>query len=343
MEEEQSPILGWGCVVNRRPLIIVTWAGEGVPLGLMSFPHAFADQPAIVLLFASSFTDADKAKWRAHLIHRHRAFNLLHHIVAFGSDATEAGFLRNAGLNAMQVNANCFLNETVFKPLPDTAMEFEAVYNARPSPDKRHELAVEVKGLGLICFRKKGGQTGTGFQDESSAWRQRLPHATFLNWTTDDDCVYLTGSQVNEVYARSRVGLILSACEGTNRASMEYMMAGLPVVSTRSVGARDYFFDPEYCCIVEDNPGDIAQAVSALSRRNIPRHYISDKTMRRVERERERFCEICEQLAADQMPLAPSFRNDFKQLIKTNDNGLFRWTSFAKLLGNWQVVPLGQG
>ena len=120
-------------------------------------------------------------------------------------------------------------------------------------------------------------------------------------------------------------------------------MAGLPVVSTRSVGARDYFFDPEYCCIVEDNPREIAEAVSALSRLNIPRQYIRDKTMHRVERERERFCEICDQLVVDRMPLAPGFRNDFKKLIYADDGGLFHWTSFATLAGNQQTVPLGQG
>lgn len=343
MEKEKPPIHGWGCVVNRQPFIIATWAGAGVPLGVMSFPEAFAGQPAIVLLFSSFFTDADNAKRRANLIHRHRAFNLSHHIVAFGSDATEAGYLRDAGLNAMQINANCFLNETVFKPLPGTAIEFESVYNARLASEKRLELAAEVAALGLICVRNKGSETSSEFDELISHWRQRLPHATFSNWTTDNDCIYLSRPQVNEIYARSRVGLILSAAEGTNRASMEYMMAGLPVVSTRSLGARDYFFDPEYCCIVDDNPRDIAQAVSALSRRNIPRQYIRDKTMYRVERERERFCEICEQLAVDRMPLAESFRTDFKKLIHTDEGGLFHWTSFATLAGNEQTVLVGQG
>ena len=343
MEEKQTTLKGWGCVLNQQPPIVVTWTGADVPLGVMSLPNAFAGQPAIVLLFSSSFINADKAKWRAGLIHRHRAFNLLHHIVAFGSDATEAGYLRNAGLNAMQINANCFLNETVFKPLCDTPAEFDAVYNARLSPEKRHHLTADVRSLGLLYFRDNGSQTSREFHEQVAAWRQRLPHATFLNPITDEGCKPLTRQQVNEVYARSRVGLILSAAEGTNRASMEYMMAGLPVVSTRSVGARDYFFDPEYCCIVEDNPREIAEAVSALSRRNIPRQYIRDKTMHRVERERERFCEICDQLVVDRMPLAPGFHNDFKKLIYADDGGLFHWTSFATLAGNQQTVPLGQG
>ncbi|WP_164127899.1 glycosyltransferase, partial [Stenotrophomonas maltophilia] len=61
----------------------------------------------------------------------------------------------------------------------------------------------------------------------------------------------LTPEAVNRVYNQAAVGLCLSAVEGAMCASMEYLMAGLPVVSTPSVGGRDVYFDPDYCIIAE--------------------------------------------------------------------------------------------
>jgi glycosyltransferase involved in cell wall biosynthesis len=49
---------------------------------------------------------------------------------------------------------------------------------------------------------------------------------------------------VNQGLARAVVGLCLSTVEGSNYASMEYMLAGLPIVSTPSIGGREVYFDP---------------------------------------------------------------------------------------------------
>jgi len=332
MVESQLASHGRACVLSQQPLIVATSVGAGAPLGLMSHPQAFVGRPATVLLFASSFTDSQKAKWRAQLVYRHRAFNLCHKILVFGSDEIETAYLRNAGLDAMQINPNCFVNETIFKPLSDRSVEFDAVYNARLSAQKRHELAIDVKSLALLFFRDKHSQTKAEFNEQFDYWRRKLSTATFVNPVVNRDCSLLSRAEVNENYARSRVGLILSAAEGANRASMEYLLAGLPVVSTRSIGGRDYFFDPEYCCVVDDDPRQVADAVSALVKRNISRQYIRDKTLRRLQRERDRFCEICAMHVSDGAVSASFLRGNLDRLIHQCDNGLFRWVSFAEFL-----------
>jgi hypothetical protein len=43
------------------------------------------------------------------------------------------------------------------------------------------------------------------------------------------------------------------------RASIEYLFAGLSVVSTPSIGARDYFVDDEFCIICEPDPRSIRE------------------------------------------------------------------------------------
>jgi len=123
-----------------------------------------------------------------------------------------------------------------------------------------------------------------------------LPDATFINQITRDGCVSESPQRVNEHYARSRVGLCLSKEEGTMRVSAEYLLAGLPLVSTRSKGGRDFFFDSDYCLVVDDDPHPVAEAVGTLVKRNIPRHYVRERTLEKIHRERERFAKIVDGL-----------------------------------------------
>lgn len=81
-----------------------------------------------------------------------------------------------------------------------------------------------------------------------------IPGAEFCNEITADGCRPLPRPEVNVHLNRARVGPCLSSIEGQMRGSMEYMLAGLPIVSIKSIGGRDYFFDPTYCLIAPSNP-----------------------------------------------------------------------------------------
>ncbi len=44
--------------------------------------------------------------------------------------------------------------------------------------------------------------------------------------------------------------------------SGEYLLAGIPIVSTYSVGGRDAFFDPRFWFMCEPTPASVADAVA---------------------------------------------------------------------------------
>lgn len=79
-------------------------------------------------------------------------------------------------------------------------------------------------------------------------------------------------------------------------ASIEYLLAGLPIVSTPSRGGRDVFFDPDYCVIAEPTPRSVREAVTALGARDIPRAYVRSRTLAKLEVERQRFIAFLEQI-----------------------------------------------
>ncbi len=77
-------------------------------------------------------------------------------------------------------------------------------------------------------------------------------------------------------------------------ASTQYLLCGLPVVSTRSEGGRDVFFDPAYVRIVDDDPEAVRAAVHELIALRISPEEIRDRTLARIREHRERLFELIE-------------------------------------------------
>src|SRR5262249_53857021 len=109
------------------------------------------------------------------------------------------------------------------------------------------------------------------------------------NGLPDPDMRLLTVEEVNRAYAECRVGLCLSEREGAMWASVQYLLAGLPVVSTPSEGGRAEFFDPDYVRGVEPTPPSVPRAVAELGTRRLDPHEIRRRTLARIAEHRRRF------------------------------------------------------
>jgi glycosyltransferase involved in cell wall biosynthesis len=59
--------------------------------------------------------------------------------------------------------------------------------------------------------------------------------------------------------------LCLSAEEGGMKAAIQYLLCGLPVVSTVNRGGRDEFFHPDFADTVAADPKAIADAVTEFA------------------------------------------------------------------------------
>ena len=99
------------------------------------------------------------------------------------------------------------------------------------------------------------------------------------------------------------------------RASIEYLFAGLPVVSTPSLGGRDHYFDNEYCIIAQPDPHAIRGAVEAADRPcECNAKYIRAKTLARVEADRARYIALVQGLI-DRAGGSVQFAERFRSLI----------------------------
>jgi glycosyltransferase involved in cell wall biosynthesis len=107
---------------------------------------------------------------------------------------------------------------------------------------------------------------------------------------------------VNGWLNKAHVGLCLSVEEGANYASMEYLLAGLPVVSTRSRGGRDRYFHRDDCIVCDPDARQIAEAVQALKSRHVPAVEIRNRVLTQVDHERAQYKERVESLIREWWP-----------------------------------------
>ncbi|MFM9860273.1 glycosyltransferase family 4 protein [Pseudoxanthobacter sp. M-2] len=145
-------------------------------------------------------------------------------------------------------NNSSLINERYFS-IGSTNAVYDAVYNARANIFKRHELTNLIESKIFIAYDWK-------FSDANIDLFK--PVQIFKN---------VKGSDVQNYLHMARVGLMLSQEEGGCYASLEYLLCGMPVVSTPSIGGRDDFYNSCNSIISEPNPEAVRDAVKvALAR-----------------------------------------------------------------------------
>ena len=166
-----------------------------------------------------------------------------------------------------------YTNEKAYSVEPDVAKQYDAVYTAQLQPFKRLHLAAEVEKLFVLTYTP--GQS----ENDLPSFCPALRHAAYNRTRVD-------GVGNNRVYNQSKVGLCLSAEEGPMLASLEYQLAGLPVVSTPSYGGRDAYYYPESCLVVPTNPQAVKAGVREMAERSLNPLTIRHRILTRLETDR---------------------------------------------------------
>lgn len=220
-----------------------------------------------------------------------------HAAIVLCNTQEQADLLARAGVSAVLCHQNLSLDERIFRPDPEAKRRFDAVYNAGLAPFKRHLLACDIASLALIygnwhVLPEKE-------RDYVERVRAALPQGVFVNHLLGGGDYRMLGPQdCARWYNQARVGLCLSEAEGAMYSSMEYLMCGLPVVSTPSRGGRDYFFDAETALIVEPEPAAIAKGVRDMIDRRLEPEYVRRRTLEKVQAERRKLLDLLRLLFA---------------------------------------------
>ncbi len=277
-------------ILSLDPLITYTKRYAPTPIGLAGrCPELFAGRTSLHLVAPCWMLYENDIADIAAEVRRMASVLPQAHFVFLASTDHDVYRLAAAGVPTVLANTAIITDERIFKPLPPfdgSGFAYDAIYNARFDPFKRHELAGLIDNLALICDNRF--DSGEALTDQEV--RGLLPKARYLNDELGDGQYYFLDKQaVARELNRARCGLCLSHAEGYMRASMEYLLCGTPVVTTESAGGRDRYYLAPYAITVPGDKQAIRDAVIEIGRRRLSKLAIRDHVGRIVEFERQNF------------------------------------------------------
>ncbi len=285
----------WATIISSSPAIIYTRMDHGLPIGMAGLlPADISCKITFLIGLAWSVENRVAAEWLRLAAVAHRAQFPNNTLVFITNTAAEADLLAGFGELAVCSCRASTIDLDLFRPLEGVSVDYDAIYNARLLPLKRHDLTLQIDKCAFIYYRAiETAEMENAIIDRHKAL---APNHRFLNTRIDGKPIPMDADEINIALNQAGAGLCLSAEEGAMFASIEYLLAGLPIVSTPSVGGRDGYYNEDYCLIAEPKPEKISEAVSVIKERQISREYIRNKTLDIINVHRIKFLDVIDYL-----------------------------------------------
>ncbi len=319
--------------LSTSPLIFIAPTTESMPIGPIGvLGPLLADRQVYALIDLAWTLENPRFLRKSVTAYReHVANSPKHRLIFLCNSPAEVDLLQAEHVPGILCNSNLFIDEGIFCIQPNLRRDFDAIYVAVLSSYKRHMLCRDVPRLALVYYDP---QTRS---DPSyvAVLKRNLPNAVFIN----EEYARLRLARplhrraellINEVLARrghvnlpphevavcinrARVGLCLSEEEGQMAASMEYLLCGVPVVTTPSRGGRDHFFDSRFCVTVEPDAREVARAVIELCGRAPAPEIIRAAVLERLQRERRKLHDILRDIF-EKEAITPRFADAWRNM-----------------------------
>ena len=184
---------------------------------------------------------------------------------------------------------NAFLSPCRYPLAKPGKKVYDALYIARITPFKRHELAGSIKNLHLI---------GSFAEKEREYFENTMKNFTHARWTQKVPS-FLIGREIG----KAACGLALSAIEGAMFSCGEYTLCGVPVVNTRNLGGRDTLL-PEFAVkYADDTPESVAEAVEYWVNNPVPPEEIRQGFLDKALPQKELVQELVNSIAGKKVHL----------------------------------------
>ena len=184
---------------------------------------------------------------------------------------------------------NAFLSPRRYPLAKPGKKVYDALYIARITPFKRHELAGSIKNLHLI---------GSFAEKEREYFENTINDFTHARWTQKVPS-FLIGREIG----KAACGLALSAIEGAMFSCGEYTLCGVPVVNTHNLGGRDTLL-PEFAVkYADDTPESVAEAVEYWVNNPVPPEEIRQGFLDKALPQKELVQELVNSIAGKKVHL----------------------------------------
>ncbi len=173
-------------------------------------------------------------------------------IVILTNTEEECQFLkeRTKNIDILFCNSNSFINENSFIYDKTIEKKYNMVINSKFKKYKNVHLAKNIDNIVHI---------GYDLTNDNNSY---IPDFGFIANFTDNNYKSLSQKEITTIINSSNIGGIFSKEEGACYASTEYLLCGIPVLSTKSKGGRDIWYNEENSIVCE--PEDIDESYRQL-------------------------------------------------------------------------------
>jgi hypothetical protein len=173
--------------------------------------------------------------------------NVLNHIICVPNFKLLKMFKKyRPKLTCCVANQNAFIDESVYKIDRTVDQKFDLVVNSSFTALKNYHFIKNIKNtcaIGYFLTTKYNNKTMPGPLAYCPNFENKLRSITSFRWINPDEaCKY---------YNMSKVGGIFSTKEGSCFSSSEYLLCGLPVLSCKSDGGREIWYNDNNSIICE--------------------------------------------------------------------------------------------
>lgn len=186
----------------------------------------------------------------------HNNLNPSTHIIMANSLEEKEFFESTTEYNVVLGNHNAFINENVFIIEEDTIKKYDLVINSAFNLYKRRYLAKKITNTVHIGYY----QGKNNVEDPINGIYANFEN----NIISDATYKYLNKRDIVHIYNISRIGGIFSEVEGACYSSSEYLLCGIPVLSTYSKGGRDIFYNETNSIVCNATERDVKQSFDCM-------------------------------------------------------------------------------
>jgi len=166
--------------------------------------------------------------------------------IIFCNELEECSYFNELGIPNIHINQNCWLDYNLFNII-NSSKKYDIVYNGCNAYYKNHFLLENIKKYKKVFLYYK--------TYENINLKKFNPSKMYCN---------VNSKKVVNIINRSKVGVILSELEGACYASSEYLLCGLPVISVKNNGGRNFWYDANNSLTIEKDKNQLIGAIDNI-------------------------------------------------------------------------------
>ncbi len=212
-----------------------------------------------------------------------------HKLILLLNTVEEYNYFKKNDIDCHFINHNSLVDPQLFKPSSVTK-KYDVVYNGRLELGKRHYLLSLCKSIALISAPiLKQNEEKLKYL---GMLKDAIPNSKIFNFSGGINLSALQSlkyipqlkpESISKILNLSRVGVILSYKEGACYASIEYLLSGIPMVTTKNIGGRDIFFDDRFCVRSLSNNYSVKHNIHKLIEKDIDPIIIREATLKKMK------------------------------------------------------------